>query len=124
MGSQIRRGSSSDPSGTNWTPAMETYFIDILLVQLHRGNRMGYTFNKQAWNKMLTLFNAKFGFFYDINILKCRYTALRMQFSNIKNLLDQNEFSWNETRQMMVVNINVWDAYIKVHPCVCLCYVL
>ena len=50
MGSQIPRG-SSDPSGANWTPAMETYFIDLLLDQLHRGNRMGYTSTNKLGTK-------------------------------------------------------------------------
>ncbi|KAJ1375364.1 Myb/SANT-like domain [Sesbania bispinosa] len=116
MGSQIPRG--SDPSGTNWAPAMESYFISLLLDQVHRGNRMGYTFNKQAWNEMLALFNANFGSPHDVdvNLLKNRYTSLWMQFNDIKNLLDQNGFSWDETRQMVIASDHVWDAYIKAHP--------
>ncbi|RDY06143.1 L10-interacting MYB domain-containing protein, partial [Mucuna pruriens] len=82
---------------------------------VHRGNRMGYTFNKQAWNEMLTLLNANFGSSHDVYLLKSHYMSLWTQFNDIKNLLYQNGFSWDETRQMVIASDHVWDAYIKVH---------
>lgn len=118
MGSQTHIG--GDRSRTNWTMAMERYFIDLMLDQVHRGNRMGHTFNKQAWNDMLVMFNASFGSPYDVNVLKSRYTSLWKQFSDVKNLLDQNGFSWDSTRQMVVAERYVWDAYIKV-LCLLIC---
>lgn len=105
---------SGDRSRTHWTLAMENYFIDMMLDQVHMGNRMGHTFNKQAWNDMLMMFNANFGSLYDLNMLKSRYTMLWKQFNDIKNLLDQNGFSWDNTRQMVVAERSFWDAYIKV----------
>ncbi|KAK7344225.1 hypothetical protein VNO77_13589 [Canavalia gladiata] len=114
MGRQIHRG--SEPSGTAWTPAMESYFVDLLLNQVHTGNRMGYTFNKQAWSEILALFNANFGSSYDVNFLKSRYTSLWMHFNDVKDLLDQNGFSWDETRQMVVASDHIWDSYLKVYP--------
>ncbi|XP_062144294.1 uncharacterized protein LOC133851750 isoform X2 [Alnus glutinosa] len=114
MGTQMP--TSSDRTRTNWTPEMERYFIDLLLDQVHRGNRMGHTFNKQAWTDMLTMFNAYFGSPYDEKVLKSHYTNLWTQFNDIKNLLDQNGFSWDDTKQMVVACHPVWDAYIKAHP--------
>ncbi|KAF3454440.1 hypothetical protein FNV43_RR04887 [Rhamnella rubrinervis] len=114
MGSQAPL--SGDRLRTNWTTAMERYFVDLMLDQVHRGNRMGHTFNKQAWNDMLIMFNANFGSPYDVNVLKARYTNLWKQFNDIKNLLDQNGFSWDNTRQMVIAEKYAWDAYIKVHP--------
>ena len=113
MGTQMP--TSSDRTRTNWTPEMERYFIDLLLDQVHRGNRMGHTFNKQAWTDMLTMFNAYFGSPYDEKVLKSHYTNLWTQFNDIKNLLDQNGFSWDDTKQMILASHPVWDAYIKVH---------
>lgn len=113
MGSQIPL--NSDRTRTNWTPAMERYFIDLLLDQVHRGNRMGHTFNKQAWTDMLTMFNAYFGSPYDEKVLKSHYTNLWTQFNDIKILLDQNGFSWDDTKQMVVASHHVWDSYVKVH---------
>ncbi|PON64455.1 Myb/SANT-like domain containing protein [Parasponia andersonii] len=107
---------SFDRSRTHWTPAMENYFIDLMLDQVHRGNRMGHTFNKQSWNDMVMMFNANFGSPYDVNVLKSRYTNLWKQFNDIKNLLDQNGFYWDSRGQMVVAEKYVWEAYIKAHP--------
>ncbi|KAF4359328.1 hypothetical protein CsatB_020170 [Cannabis sativa] len=106
----------SDRSRTYWTPIMERYFIDLMLEQMHRGARIGHTFNKQAWTEMLTMFNAKFGSQYDKDVLKSRYTNLWKQFNDVKNLLGQNGFAWDENLQMVVADDYVWDAYIKAHP--------
>ncbi|KAA8536885.1 hypothetical protein F0562_029363 [Nyssa sinensis] len=114
MGCQIP--SSSDRSRTYWTPTMERYFIDLLLDHMHRGNRIGHTFNKQAWTDMVTVFNAKFGSQYDKDVLKSRYTSLWKQFNDTKNLLDQSGFSWDDAQQMVVADDYVWDAYIKAYP--------
>ncbi|KAK9207790.1 hypothetical protein WN944_000137 [Citrus x changshan-huyou] len=107
---------SNDRSRTYWTPTMERYFIDLMLEQLHRGNRMGHTFNKQAWTDMLTMFNAKFGSQYDKDVLKSRYTNLWKQFNDVNNLLHQSGFSWDESRQMVVADDFAWNSYIKAHP--------
>lgn len=113
MGSQT--AASNDRSRTYWTPIMERYFIDLMLEQMHRGNRIGHTFNKQAWTDMLNVFNANFGSQYDKDVLKGRYTNMWKQFNDVKNLLGQNGFSWDENRQMVVADDYVWDAYIEVH---------
>ncbi|KAJ7958477.1 L10-interacting MYB domain-containing protein [Quillaja saponaria] len=105
-----------DRSRTYWTPAMERYFVDLMLFQLHRGNRSGHTFNKQAWTDMLTQFNAKFACQYDKDVLKSRYTNLWKQFNDVRNLLCQSGFSWDENRHMVVADDFVWDNYTKVHP--------
>ncbi|KAL5785946.1 hypothetical protein ACOSQ2_008338 [Xanthoceras sorbifolium] len=107
---------TNDRSRTYWTPTMERFFIDLMLEQMHRGTRVGHTFSKQAWTDMLTMFNAKFGSQYDKDVLKSRYTNLWKQFNDVKNLLDQAGFSWDETRQMVIADDYVWDAYIKAHP--------
>ncbi|KAK4435743.1 hypothetical protein Salat_0737800 [Sesamum alatum] len=95
---------------------MERYFVDLMLEHIHRGNRIGHTFNKQAWTDMLAVFNAKFGSQYDKDVLKGRYTNLWKLFNDVKNLLGQKGFSWDETRQMVVADDYEWEAYIKIHP--------
>ncbi|XP_050215415.1 uncharacterized protein LOC126666630 isoform X2 [Mercurialis annua] len=114
MSSQTQ--TTNDRSRTYWTPTMERYFIDLMLEHMHRGNRTGHTFNKQAWIDMLSDFNAKFGSQYDKDVLKSRYTNLWKQFNDVKNLLGQSGFTWDETREMVVADDYVWNAYLKVHP--------
>ncbi|CAN0899557.1 L10-interacting MYB domain-containing protein [Linum grandiflorum] len=101
---------------TYWTPTMERYFVDLMLEQMHRGNRSGHTFTKQAWTDMLTVFNSKFGSKYDKDVLKSRYTNLWKQFNDVQNILGQNGFSWDEARQIVVADDQTWSAYLKVNP--------
>lgn len=120
MSVQSQSGSSNgtERSRTHWTPLLERYFIDLMLEHLQRGNRVGHTFNKQAWTDMLTSFNDNFGSQYDKDVLKTRYTNLWKQFNDVKSLLSHFGFSWDAARQMVVAadDDSVWDAYLKAHP--------
>ncbi|XP_022636618.1 uncharacterized protein LOC106760000 isoform X2 [Vigna radiata var. radiata] len=115
--SQSCLSNGTERSRMHWTPLMERYFIDLMLEHLQIGNRVGHTFNKQAWTDMLTSFNANFGSQFDKDVLKTRYTNLWKQFNDVKSLLSQFGFSWDAARQMVVADDDsVWDAYLKSHP--------
>jgi hypothetical protein len=105
----------SDRTRTYWTPPMDRYLIDLLLEQVHKGNKLGHTFITQAWINMVTSFNAKFRSHHDKDVLKNRYKHLRRQYNDVKILLEQNGFSWDETREMVTASDIVWDAYTKVN---------
>lgn len=115
----IGEGKESQPSGyersrTFWTPPMDRYLIDLLLDQVYKGNKVGQTFISQAWVDMATSFNVKFNSHHDKDVLKNRYKHLRRQHNDIKFLLGQTGFTWDETREMVTAEDNIWDAYIKV----------
>ncbi|KAA8525104.1 hypothetical protein F0562_007032 [Nyssa sinensis] len=107
---------ATEHSKTSWTPPMDRYFIEIMLEQISQGNSTGSTFQKEAWAHMLELFNSKFGMQLDKETLRVRLRKLRMQYNAMKHLLDHGGFCWDETRQMVVANDNVWDNYLKAHP--------
>ncbi|XP_044502905.1 uncharacterized protein LOC123223672 isoform X2 [Mangifera indica] len=102
-------------SRTYWQPPMDRYFIDCMLEQVQKGNRIDGVFRKEAWIEMIASFNAKFGFSYDVEILKNRYKTLRRQYNVIKNLLDLNGFVWDDARQMVTADDYVWQDYVKTH---------
>ncbi|KAH7846354.1 hypothetical protein Vadar_012865 [Vaccinium darrowii] len=104
---------SSEWLRTHWTPTMDHYFIDLMLDHIHKGNRVGNTFNKQAWEDMLTVFTAKFGSPHDKDLLKSHYSTLWTQFNDVKNLLDQSGFSWDDKLQMVIADDYVWETFIK-----------
>ncbi|XAR64801.1 hypothetical protein NMG60_11008641 [Bertholletia excelsa] len=106
---------TNDNTRTIWTLPMDNYFIELLLDQVHRGNKTGKVFSKEAWTKMISLFNDQFGFRHETDVLKNRYKWLRKQYNNIR-LLIQSGFSWDEKRHMVTADNNVWDDYIKEHP--------
>lgn len=103
----------SHRSRTYWQPPMDRYFIDLMLNQVKKGNHVDGIFRKQAWMEMITLFNSKFGFNYDIDVLKNRYKTLKRQYNVIKNLLELKGFFWDDSRQMVTADDCVWQDYIK-----------
>ncbi|XP_076938121.1 L10-interacting MYB domain-containing protein-like, partial [Bidens hawaiensis] len=108
------RRKNSDRLRTIWTLEMDRYFIDLMLEQVEKGNRIDdHLFSKRAWKHMTTLFNAKFKFQYEKDVLKNRHKTLRNIYKAIHNLLSINGFSWDHTRHMVTADNNIWDDYIK-----------
>lgn len=110
---------------TEWNAEMDQYFIELLLDQIGRGNKIDNTFSKQAWTNMLDLFNARFGSQHGKRVLRHRYKKLWKYYSDATNLLRQDGFSWDEAQQMITADDAVWDAYIKVqgHENLIICFV-
>ena len=38
----------------------------------------------------------------------------KKQYYDMKNLLEERQFSWDETQQMVTAYDDVWDTYVKV----------
>lgn len=98
----------------NWIPSQDTYFIELLLEQVRKGNKTGHGFRKQSWAEMITLFNSKFGFHYDTDVLKNRYKRLRKQYNEMKSLVNQTGFKWDHSIQMVIADDNSWTEFTKV----------
>ncbi|RDY09585.1 L10-interacting MYB domain-containing protein, partial [Mucuna pruriens] len=108
-------GNGSERLRTIWTPEMDRYFIDLMLEQVAQGRKYeDHLFSKRAWKHMSSLFNAKFNFQYEKDVLKNRHKTLRNLYRGIKNLLAQPGFSWDEKRNMVIADNHVWDEYLKV----------
>jgi hypothetical protein len=105
---------ASNRTRTYWQPPMDRYFIDLMLEQWQKGNQIDGVFRKQAWMDMIASFNARFGFNYDVDVLKNRFKTLRRQHNVIKNLLELDGFTWDDARQMVTADDYVWQDYIKV----------
>lgn len=98
----------------DWTPPMDRYFIDLILEQMHSGNKVDHTFEDQVWTQMISSFNEKFGPSYDKYVLENRFVCLMNQYIDIRNLLNQQGFAWDDTQQIVAAADGAWEAYIKV----------
>lgn len=92
---------------------MDYYLIELLVSQVNNGNRVGQTFITSAWNEMVTAFNTKFGSQHNKDVLKNRYKHLRRLYNDIKFLLEQNGFSWDTRRDMVLADDDTWNTYIQ-----------
>ncbi|PON98377.1 Myb/SANT-like domain containing protein [Trema orientale] len=100
----------------NWTQSQDIYFIELLLEQVRRGNKTGHGFRKQSWGEMLVLFNSKFGFQYDTDVLKNRLKRFRKQYNEMKVLVNQTGFKWDQSMKMVIADDKAWSEYIKANP--------
>ncbi|XP_020982043.1 L10-interacting MYB domain-containing protein isoform X1 [Arachis duranensis] len=108
---------SSERLRTIWTPEMDRYFVDLLLEQVRQGTKFDdHLTSKRAWIHMSSLFNAKFNFHYEKDILKNRYKTLRNLYRVINNLLANPGFSWDQKRSMVTADNPAWDEYLKLNP--------
>ncbi|RZC06038.1 L10-interacting MYB domain-containing protein [Glycine soja] len=101
-------------STIEWTESMECYFVDIMIEQVNRGNRIENLFNEEAWMHMVQAFNARWGLQSDKQVLMDQYFCLMKKHDDISNILSHSEFAWNETLQTINAEDDVWDAYIKI----------
>jgi len=112
---EMTLGNDTERLRTIWTPEMDGYFIDLMLEQVSQGREVeDHMFSKKAWKHMSSMFNAKFNFQYEKDVLKNRHKTLRNLYRSIKNLLGQPGFSWDEKRNMVIVDDQVWDDFFKV----------
>ncbi|KAF4402374.1 hypothetical protein G4B88_012159 [Cannabis sativa] len=100
----------------NWTPSQDTYFITLLMEQVRKGNKTAHGFKKQSWADMIVLFNSKFGFHYDTDVLRNRYKRLRKQYNEMKSLVNQTGFKWDDSMHMVRADDKGWSEYIKANP--------
>lgn len=94
---------------------MDQFFVELMLDEVCKGNKVRCSFKKKSWVSMITSFNEKFGFQRGRAVLKNRYSIFRRHYSSIKILLDQRGFKWDETEQKIVADDRIWNKYIKVY---------
>lgn len=96
---------------------MDHHFVKLMLGQVRKGNMSSNRFKRRAWKDLVILFNAKFRTKYGESFLKHRYKKLSKYYINVKNLLEESGFSWDERQQKILADDDIWDRYIKVYCC-------
>lgn len=101
-------------SRAKWTTLLTKILADLLVEQVHQGNRHNNSFNKRAWKSMCDDFYNQTGLKWDKEQLKNRFGVLRRQYVLVKSLLDRTDFTWNESTGNVIGNDEAWVDFIKV----------
>nr|KJB43298.1 hypothetical protein B456_007G192500 [Gossypium raimondii] len=99
-----------------WTTFLAKTVADLLVEQVHGGNRHNNSFNKRAWKSMCDDFYKKTSLKWDKEQLKNRYGVLRRQYVLVKSLPDRSEFSCNESTGVIIGTDEAWSDFTKGHP--------
>ncbi|XP_027361770.1 L10-interacting MYB domain-containing protein-like [Abrus precatorius] len=105
-----------EQSRARWTMSLTKILVELMVDQVHKGNKHNNLFNKKAWKYICDEFYNKTGLKWDKEQLKNRYSVLRRQYATVKSILDQSEFGWDEATGSITANDEIWAEYIKKHP--------
>ncbi|KAM7459836.1 hypothetical protein LguiA_036178 [Lonicera macranthoides] len=95
---------------------MDQFLIELMSEQVFEGNKIDSTLNTEAWVHVMKSFNEKFGLHCDEYVMGNKYRSLMKQYEDIRSILNQNGFVWDEFQQMILAEDDVWEAYIEEHP--------
>ncbi|XP_050367174.1 L10-interacting MYB domain-containing protein-like [Argentina anserina] len=104
--------SKQDQSRAKWTVALDKILLNLLMEQSQQ-NKM---YNKKAWKHIQHEFNYRTGLTFDGEQLRNHQNVLRRVYNNIKTVLDEPSFSWDDSRHVVVADDAVWEQYIMAHP--------
>lgn len=101
-----------DQSRAKWSAPLDKILLDLLIEQTGQ-NKMS---NKKAWKHIREEFNYKTGLQFDGEQLRNHQNVLKRLYNNIKSVLDQSGFSWDNSRNMVMADDELWEKYTTVCP--------
>lgn len=107
---------SENQSRAKWTASLTKALVDLMVDEIHKGNKSNKSFSKKGWKFICDNFRIQTGYWWDNEQLKSRYVALRKQYINVTLLLDQPDFKWDEATGAIMASDEAWDRYIMAHP--------
>ncbi|PIN00932.1 hypothetical protein CDL12_26563 [Handroanthus impetiginosus] len=107
---------TENQSRAKWTASLTKTLADLMVDQIHKGNKSNKSFTKKGWKLICDNFRIQTGCWWDNEQIKSRYVALRKQYINVSQLLDHPEFEWDDTTGAITAKDEAWDRYTKEHP--------
>ncbi|XP_028058576.1 uncharacterized protein At2g29880-like [Camellia sinensis] len=98
-----------------WTKEMDCCSGNILVKQYKEGNKLDSNLKSRVCTDAVTAINKKFHLDLTKDHIRNRLKTWKKQYGILKELLDQEGFTWDETRKMVVADDSAWDDYIKTH---------
>lgn len=92
---------------------MDGYFIDLMLEVVRTVKNIDYN-DDLVWTNMIASFKERFGLVFNQDFFRRHFKFLEKQYYDLKNILKQRGFWWDERRHSVIAYNDTWAAYIKV----------
>ncbi|KAI3820012.1 hypothetical protein L1987_13868 [Smallanthus sonchifolius] len=112
-------GNTGKKEQLKWTEIMDNAFIQAMVTQQDKGNRINGTFTSQAYSNMIEELNTNLRMDFNKNHLKNRLKTLKERFSQWYDMFrgtSLSGFSWNSDTQLIEAEDEVWDKLIDSKP--------
>ncbi|XLS94954.1 hypothetical protein HN51_070962 [Arachis hypogaea] len=108
------QGEATSRDTLRWTDEMDTTFIDALIEECRKGNRVDGIFTTMAYDNILLLLRSMYGNHIRKENLKNRLKTLKDHFGVCyDNFHGHSGFFWNPITKMFEAEAEVWEELIK-----------
>ena len=97
-----------------WSGYIKKIFIDIMVIEVNRGNMENETFNSQTWKKMLNEMNVRAKWNLNLKQLKQKLHRLHAKHCEFSDLLKHTAFGWDVESNTVHALEETWQNYIRV----------
>lgn len=100
-------------SSMQWSFEMDGYFMDLMLEAVGKVKKFDYN-DDLMWTSMISSFKERFGLVFNQDSFRRHFKSLEKKYYDLKNILKQRGFWWDERRHLVIAYGDTWAAYIKV----------
>ncbi|KAI8019739.1 Nuclear transport factor 2 [Camellia lanceoleosa] len=105
-----------DKKHLKWNNQMDVVFMDSLLDQMLKGQKIGGSFTSSAYRAASNAVSTKFSVHCDSSHVRNRLKTLKRNLAMAKDMLTTDSgFGYNHSTQLIEATAGVWAAYLKVY---------
>ncbi|XP_031259694.1 L10-interacting MYB domain-containing protein-like [Pistacia vera] len=109
----IKIETEADPA--TWTVLEEKIFIQLMVKEVHKGNRSTTTFSRKGWKSIEQEFRARTSKRYNNCQLRNKFNQLRTRYHDFSKLLQEPGVNWDPVLNTVSAPENIWELYLKVN---------
>ncbi|RVW40375.1 L10-interacting MYB domain-containing protein [Vitis vinifera] len=99
-----------------WRGNIEKIFIDIMVIEVNKGNMDSGTFSTNTWRRILLEINSQGKRNFNLKQLKQKFNRLRAMHREFFDILKHTGFGWDAETNMVHTLKETWKNYIWAHP--------
>ncbi|KAJ4980639.1 hypothetical protein NE237_031476 [Protea cynaroides] len=97
------------------TESMDNALIDLLVEKAAKGNKCDKIFTGPAFTSVSRALTSQFGRDISAENMRNRLRTVKKKYMILKELVGQSSWRWNDDKQTLKVDDNVWKEYVQRH---------